>query len=281
MGGFQDRCSRSIAANIEQEACVRILIVEDDQALGAFLQRGLRGEGHTVEWVGDGDAAVVAATEKQPDLMVLDLSLPGRDGIEVLAELQAHFEQTSVIVLTGRSQVEERVKCLNMGADDCLLKPFSLHELTARCRAILRRKMKFASPIVRYGELEMNRMDRTLRRSAVNIELTGKEFALMEFLLMRQGDCCTRMDLLTEVWKMDPDRGTNVVDVYVNYLRRKLGQARTEGVDSEPLIETVRGEGYRLRDVRVVTPAVPIDLVRKPPQPARVYAAGASLRALA
>ena len=199
-----------------------------------------------MEWVGDGDAALQHATENQPDLMVLDLSLPHRDGLEVLEELQNRFARTSVLVLTGRSQVEERVKCLNLGADDCLLKPFSLHELMARCRAILRRRIQFASPLLRHGSLEMNRMERSVRRDGVEVELTGKEFALLEFLLMRNGDCCPRAELLSEVWKMSPDSGTNVVDVYINYLRRKLANAHPDGIASTPVIETVRGEGYRL-----------------------------------
>jgi DNA-binding response OmpR family regulator len=235
---------------------MKILVVEDDRALGLFLQKGLRSEGHVVEWVGDGDAAVSQATESQPDLMVLDLSLPNRDGVEVLSELQSHFAQTSVLVLTGRSQVEERVKCLNMGADDCLLKPFSLHELTARCRAILRRKSQFASPFLKYGAVEMNRMNRTVRRDGAEVELTVKEFALLEFLLLRQGSCCTRTELLIEVWKMAPDSGTNVVDVYINYLRKKMAQAHPDGAASEPVIETVRGEGYRLCGARASSVAI-------------------------
>ena len=243
---FREEGVLSVGNFRDEEEQVRILVVEDDRALGLFLQKGLRSEGHSVEWVGDGDAAVQHATANQPDLMVLDLSLPCRDGVEVLAELQSQFARTSVLVLTGRSQVEERVRCLNLGADDCLLKPFSLHELNARCRAILRRKIQFASPLLRHGAVEMNRMDRTVRRDGVEVELTGKEFALLEFMLMRNGECCTRAELLSEVWKMSPDSGTNVVDVYINYLRRKLGSAHPDGHTSLPVIETVRGEGYRL-----------------------------------
>jgi DNA-binding response OmpR family regulator len=225
---------------------MRVLVVEDDRALGLFLQKGLRLVGHNVEWVGDGDAAVAYATEHQPDLMVLDLGLPQRDGLEVLAEMRGRFARTSVLVLTGRSQVEERVKCLNLGADDCLLKPFSLQELLARCNAILRRKGQFADPMLRHGEVEMNRMDRSVRRDGVDVELTGKEFALLEFMLLRNGECCTRAELLSEVWKMAPDSGTNVVDVYINYLRRKMAAACPAGQSSASVIETVRGEGYRL-----------------------------------
>ena len=225
---------------------MRILVVEDDRALGLFLQKGLRSEGHSVDWVGDGDAAIAHAMENQPDLMVLDLSLPCRDGVQVLEELQGRFGRTSVLVLTGRSLVEERVRCLNLGADDFLLKPFSLHELMARCRAILRRRGQVQSPVLRYGGVEMDRMARSVCRDGVEVELTGKEFALLEFLLLRNGECCTRAELLSEVWKMSPDSGTNVVDVYINYLRRKLANAHPEGQMSAPVIETVRGEGYRL-----------------------------------
>ena len=227
---------------------MRVLVVEDDRALGLFLQKGLTMQGHKVDWVGDGDAAVEHASRHQPDLMVLDLSLPRRDGMEVLAELRERFGRTSVLVLTGRNQVEERVKCLNLGADDCLLKPFSFHELTARCRAILRRKeQKFADPTLRHGGLELNRMERSVRNHGTDVELTAKEFALLEYLLQRGEECCTRAELLRDVWGMSPDTVTNVVDVYINYVRKKLAAARPEGGLSETAIETVRGKGYRLR----------------------------------
>src|SRR5277367_1708871 len=204
---------------------MRVLIVEDDVALGLFLQKGLKVEGHEVTWVGDGEAALVQAAEQRPDLIVLDLSLPRKDGTEVLAELRGRFDETAVLVLTGRSQVEERVKCLNLGADDCLLKPFSFHELTARCRALLRRRETFADPMLRHGEVELNRIDHRVKRCGRAVELTVKEFALLEFLMLRGGRCCKRTELLHEVWQMSPDAGTNVVDVYVNYLRKKLGAA--------------------------------------------------------
>ena len=236
---------------------MRVLIVEDDVALGLFLQKGLKLEGHEVAWVGDGEAALVYAEEHRPDLIVLDLSLPRKDGTEVLAELNGRFDETSVLVLTGRSQVEERVKCLNLGADDCLLKPFSFHELTARCRALLRRREQFADPVLRHGDVELNRMERRVTRSGRPVELTVKEFALLEFLLMRRGGCCGRAELLSEVWQMSPAAGTNVVDVYVNYLRKKLGAGSPDADAGYSVIETVRGEGYRMGGVKkAMTPGV-------------------------
>jgi len=227
---------------------MRVLIVEDDRALGLFLQKGLKIEGHEVEWVGDGETGVEHAAKQQPDLMVLDLSLPRLDGMGVLEQKQ-RFSNTSVLVLTGRSQLVERVRCLDLGADDCLLKPFSFHELLARCRALLRRRKQFASPVLRFGEVEMNRMERSVRVGGAGVELTVKEFALLEVLLQRQGACCSRADLLKEVWQMDPESDSNVVDVYVNYLRKKLAAAlpATKELSPPSVIETVRGQGYRLR----------------------------------
>jgi DNA-binding response OmpR family regulator len=155
-----------------------------------------------------------------------------------------------VLVLTGRSLVEERVKCLNLGADDCLLKPFSFHELTARCRALLRRREQFADPVLRHGDVELNRMDRRVTRNGRMVELTVKEFSLLEFLMLRRGRCCSRSELLREVWQMSPDAGTNVVDVYVNYLRKKLGAASVDGDAGYSAIETVRGEGYQMGSMK-------------------------------
>jgi DNA-binding response OmpR family regulator len=235
---------------------MRVLIAEDDASLGLFLQKGLKLEGHDVAWVGDGEAALQYAEEHQPDLIVLDLSLPRKDGTEVLAEMRGRFDGTAVLVLTGRSQVEERVKCLNLGADDCLLKPFSFHELTARCRALLRRREQFADPVLRHGDVELNRMDRKVTRSGRAVELTVKEFSLLEFLLLRRGRCCSRSELLREVWHMSPDAGTNVVDVYINYLRKKLGAMSVDGDACGSVIETVRGEGYQMGGARKMVPRV-------------------------
>ncbi|HTH53571.1 MAG TPA: response regulator transcription factor [Edaphobacter sp.] len=245
-----------------------VLIVEDDAALGLFLEKGLKLEGHEVERVQDGEAALEWMQERRPDLMVLDLSLPKRDGVEVLEAMQGRFDSMATLVLTGRSMMEERVRCLDLGADDCMLKPFSFHELTARCRALLRRRERFADPVLRHGDVELNRMERRVLRRGVSVELTGKEFSLLEYLIQRQGRCCSRAELLQGVWQMSPDAGTNVVDVYVNYLRKKLGAVEVDEDGGHAVIETVRGEGYRMN--------VTVAGVRKQPVAAQVYTAKAA-----
>jgi DNA-binding response OmpR family regulator len=231
---------------------MRVLVVEDDRALGLFLQKGLMLEGHDVEWVGDGDTALELAAQQAPDLMVLDLGLPSRDGADVLELMRRDFQGTAVLVLTGRSQVQERVRCLDLGADDFVLKPFSFHELMARCRSLLRRRERFADPVLRFGGVEMNRMERTVRYEDAHIDLTTKEFSLMEFLMLRRGACCSRSELLTQVWHSTPEAGTNIVDVYVTYLRKKLAAAHPEDHSGDSAIETVRGSGYRMRDKRKI-----------------------------
>ena len=229
---------------------MRVLIVEDDVALGLFLAKGLKLEGHEVELATDGQSGLDLALERRPDLMLLDLSLPQKDGIQVLEAMQGQLASTSVLVLTGRNGLEDRVRCLNLGADDCLLKPFSFSELTARCRALLRRRVQYADPILRIGGVELNRMDRTVRRDGRPVELTTKEFALLEYLMQARGRTCLRTDLLRDVWQASPAAGTNVVDVYVNYLRKKLGAVRpqlhADMFGPDRVIETVRGEGYAM-----------------------------------
>ncbi|WP_263409172.1 response regulator transcription factor [Terriglobus tenax] len=225
-----------------------ILLVEDDKALGMLLKQGLEREGYAVEWLQDGETALNHVEEEGPDLVVLDLSLPKMDGAQLLEEVHRRLPQTSVLVLTGRTKVEERVRCLDLGADDYLLKPFSFHELTARCRAVMRRKEQ-AGPeqVLKYGLVEINRVLRQVLVGGVEVELTAKEYALLEYLLQHKGKAVCRAQLLKEVWHTTSHTGTNVVDVYINYLRRKL---TVQGVaDGVALIETVRGEGYRLSNV--------------------------------
>ena len=219
---------------------MRLLIAEDDQALVMFLTRGLEQDGHRVTSAMDGARALEAFRAEMPDLTVLDLSLPVMDGEQVLSEMRALDPQLPILILTGRQEVETRIRCLDLGADDLMVKPFSLHELRARCRALLRRKRE-ARLTLRAGDLEVDRLDHTVRRAGEPIALTNKEFALLEHLLLHRGQCISRVDLLDAVWDMEPAQTTNIVDVYVNYLRRKLK-------DPPPgaLLRTVRGQGYQI-----------------------------------
>jgi DNA-binding response OmpR family regulator len=217
---------------------MRLLIAEDDKALGLFLSRGLEADGHRVRIACDGAAAVDAFRQDMPDLTILDLNLPIKDGEQVLAEVRALNADLPVLVLTARQEVDTRVRCLDLGADDLMLKPFSLHELRARCRALLRRKREVRL-LLRAGDLELDRLEHSARRGSDSVVLTNKEFALLEHLMLNRGQCVSRVELLDTVWNMEPAQTTNIVDVYVNYLRRKLK-------DPPPgqLIRTVRGQGY-------------------------------------
>ena len=217
---------------------MRLLIAEDDKALGLFLSRGLEADGHRVRVALDGAAAVEAFRQEMPDLTILDLNLPIKDGEQVLAELRALDTELPVLVLTARQEVDTRVRCLDLGADDLMTKPFSLHELRARCRALLRRKRE-ARLQLRAGDLELDRLEHTAHRAGRTIVLTNKEFALLEHLMLNRGLCVSRVELLDSVWNLEPTQTTNIVDVYVNYLRRKL-----EDPPPGQLIRTVRGQGY-------------------------------------
>ena len=217
---------------------MRLLVAEDDKALGMFLTRGLESEGHRVRVTTDGATAVEAFRQDLPDLTILDLNLPVKDGEQALEEMRRIDADLPVLVLTARQGVDTRVRCLDRGADDLMTKPFSLHELRARCRALLRRRRE-AKLLLRAGDLELDRMEHSARRAGQRIVLTNKEFALLERLMLNRGQCVSRVELLESVWNMEPAQTTNIVDVYVNYLRRKLS-------DPPPgrLIRTVRGQGY-------------------------------------
>jgi DNA-binding response OmpR family regulator len=219
---------------------MRVLIAEDDRALGMFLSRGLEADGHRVRLATDGGAAVDAFRSELPDLTILDLNMPVKDGIQALSEIRLLDADLPVLILTGRQEVETRVRCFDLGADDLMTKPFSIHELRARCRALLRRKRE-ARLILRAGDLEVDRMNHSATRAGQSIPLTNKEFALLEHLLLNRGQSISRIELLEAVWKMEPAQTTNIVDVYVNYLRRKLK-------DPTPgrLVRTVRGQGYMI-----------------------------------
>ncbi len=225
---------------------MRVMIVEDDRALGLFLQKGLALDGFETEWLGNGKDALERLQVDQPEFMILDLSLPGCDGIEILEDLRAAQKMPPVLVLTGRNNVEERIRCLNLGADDCLLKPFSFQELSARCRAILRRRGAPETRSLHHGPIEVDLVNRKAWCNRQLIDLTAKEFVLLAFLVQRKGQCCFREELLREVWQFRDGAASNVIEVYINYLRRKLAATSPLLAGSAALIETVRGSGYRL-----------------------------------
>jgi len=220
---------------------MRLLIAEDDKALGLFLSRGLEADGHHVLLAVDGGEALATFRREMPDLTILDLNLPVMDGEKVLEEVRLLDPDRPVLVLTARQEVDTRVRCLDRGADDFMTKPFSLHELRARCRALLRRKRETRLQL-RAGDLELDRLEHTARRGDRAVELTNKEFALLEQLMLNRGQCVSRVELLESVWDLEPAQTTNIVDVYVNYLRRKL-----EDPPPGRLICTVRGRGYMVR----------------------------------
>lgn len=219
---------------------MRFLVAEDDAALGMFLRRGLETDGHEVRLAADGQAAVESLQEELPDLAVLDLNMPRMDGMEVLRFLRTVSDDLPVLVLSARNELEMRLKCFELGADDCMTKPFAMAELRARVRALAKRRRE-GGLLLRHGNLRVNRVERTAERGGVTVVLTGKEFALLEYLLLNRGRPVSRATLLNEVWKTQPEASTNVVDVYVNYLRRKLGEGGAEQV-----IQTVRGKGYAI-----------------------------------
>ncbi len=215
----------------------RILIAEDEPRIAAFVEKGLRANGFTTVVVDDGVLAEGMARDSDFDLLVLDLGLPGRDGLEVLAALRRRGEQLPVVILTARSEVRDRVEGLEAGADDYLPKPFRFEELLARIRARLRSPGQQEPTMLRAGSLTLDLRTRRAEVGGRIVELTAREFALAEVFARHVDQVLSREQLLSQVWGYDFDPQSNVVDVYVRYLRRKLGGE---------LIETVRGMGYRL-----------------------------------
>jgi len=220
---------------------MRILVAEDDASLAKFLRKGLENENYAVDCAGDGEEAQLMAESYDFDLLLLDVNLPRRDGFEVLARLRGKKPALPVLLLTAYGKIEDRVRGLDLGADDYIVKPFSFSELCARIRALLRRGQRPAEMLLRVDNLELNRMDHSVRRGGKPIELTPKEFALLEFLMIRQGRRVTRTMIIEHVWNASFDSSTNVVDVYINYLRTKV-----DGGFETKLIRTVRGVGYQL-----------------------------------
>jgi two-component system, OmpR family, response regulator MprA len=220
----------------------RVLVVEDDAEIADVLRRFLRQEGHEVRTAVDGEEALPAASEFVPDLVILDLGLPGLDGVEVCRHLRAGGD-VPILILTARTELDDRVEGLDSGADDYLMKPFERQELLARIRALLRRRPPRGSASLTVGDLVLNPDTREVTRGDRRIELTNREFELLEYLMRNERLVISRERLLEEVWGYDPMAMTNTIDVFISNLRRKL-----EAGDEPRILHTKRGAGYVLRD---------------------------------
>ncbi|HEX4036770.1 MAG TPA: response regulator transcription factor [Acidobacteriaceae bacterium] len=222
----------------------RILIVEDDIALADFLSAELESQQFAVELLHDGEEALRALGENQPyDLLILDLNLPRLDGISLIRKMRPEHPRLPLLVLTARSQVEDKVTAFQSGADDCLTKPFSLAELLARIQALLRRNSGLVPNCSQIGDLTLLRDERRVERNGRRIELTPREFAILEVMMRNAGHPVSRATLLREVWNMPAEPSTNIVDVYMKYVRDKVDRP-----GERRLTHTIRGFGYELRD---------------------------------
>ena len=222
---------------------MRVLVVEDEKKTASFIRKALQAENFAVDVCHNGEDALAAAKTTPFDAIVLDIMLPSRDGLSVLQQLRQRNNPTPVLLLSARGEVNERVAGLNAGADDYLPKPFALVELIARERALGRRTIENKSSVLRIADLTLDTVTRQAQRAGRNIELTAREYRLLEFLLRSAARICTRMAILEKVWDYDFDPGTNLVDVYIKRLREKID------ADAEPkLLHTVRGVGYVLKE---------------------------------
>jgi DNA-binding response OmpR family regulator len=221
---------------------VRILVVEDDRKVASFLEQGLREEGYAVDVAHDGSDGSLKAAVYDYDLAILDVMLPEKSGFEIVRDLRREGKAVPVLLLTARDTKEDIVRGLDVGADDYLTKPFSFDELLARVRALLRRGGASRQERLRYADVELDRLKHTATRAGQDLDLTPKEYQLLEFFLLRPEEVVRRTELLEKVWDLQFDPMSNVVDVHMGNLRKKL---RSHG---DPLVRTVRGVGYILRD---------------------------------
>lgn len=220
---------------------MRILLVEDEDRIASFVVKGLSAEGHTVERAANVAEALDLAFSREYDLFILDLLLPDGDGRDVLRRVRAEDPDVPVLIVSALSDIDDKVDLLDGGANDYLTKPFAFAELAARVRA-LTRVGAARSDVIHTGDLELDTKSRVAKRGDVAVDLPSREFALLEYLMRHQGQVLTRQQLLNAVWGFDFDTDSNVVDVYVSYLRKKLDRG-----DEDSIIETVRGAGYRVR----------------------------------
>lgn len=222
---------------------MHLLVAEDDVRLAHLLERGLKSEGHVVDLAHDGDEALVMGLEAHFDALVLDVMMPGIDGVEVVRRLRDRRVMTPILLLTARDEVEDRVRGLDSGADDYLVKPFAFDELLARIRALSRRRGATEETILRSGEIEVDLLRHEVRLRGAAVEFSPTEFRLLEFLIRHAGEALSRRRILAHVWGYDDEPDANAVDLYVHYLRRKLGNSFR--------LQTVRGVGYRLDEPAV------------------------------
>ena len=221
---------------------MRILVVEDEKKVASLIKKGLEEESYAVDLAPDGSMGLSMALDGVHDLIILDINLPGMDGLGVLKELRKKKVQTPVLLLTVRATIEDRVFGLDTGADDYLTKPFAFEELLARVRALLRRRAEAEPPLLRVADLTLDPARRIVYRGNDKIELTTKEFALLDYFMRNPGRVLTRTMITEHVWDYDFDTMTNIIDVYVNYLRKKIDTGR-----DPKLIHTIRGVGYVLQ----------------------------------
>jgi DNA-binding response OmpR family regulator len=220
---------------------MRILVAEDDRPVATFISKGLGAENYVVDLAGDGEEAIFLAEHYDYDLVILDVNLPKADGFTVLQRIRTQKPGLAVLFLTGSVRISDRVKGLDLGADDYLTKPFSLSELLARVRAVARRSNRPLESVLKVDDLLMDRVQRVVTRAGQPISLTPKEFALLEYLLRNAGRSVSRSMIIENIWNLGFDSATNVVDVYINYLRKKV-----DGNSPTKLIRTVRGVGYQI-----------------------------------
>lgn len=222
---------------------MRVLVVEDEPGMAGFIQQGLGEAGYAVDVARDGAEGLEYALAAEYDLLLLDIMMPRKSGLELLRALRERGHETPVLLLTARDAVEDRVKGLDAGADDYLVKPFSFAELLARLRALLRRPPLQSGTTLSVGDLTLDTVTRQVERAGRSIELTPREFSLLEYLMRHENQVLTRTQIAEHVWNFDFASDTNVIDVYIGYLRRKL-----EPDGAAPLIHTVRGVGYRISE---------------------------------